>query len=114
MILEPKVDKVSGATENNFATFNANGGIKDSEKKASDFATSDQGKKADTALQPVSGATENNFAAFDSSGKIFDSGKKASDFASASEVTTARGEFANLNARLENIEDAALTHRYGI
>ena len=71
VILEPKVDKVPTATENNFATFNAAGGIKDS-------------------------------------------GKKASDFASASEVTAARGEFENLNARLDNIEDAALTHRYGI
>ena len=71
VILEPKVDKVPTATENNFATFDAAGGIKDS-------------------------------------------GKKASDFASASEVSTARGDFANLNARLENIEDAALTHRYGI
>ena len=71
LILEPKVDKVPTATENNFATFNADGGIKDS-------------------------------------------GKKSSDFASASEVSTARGGFANLNARLDNIEDAALTHRYGI
>ena len=48
-----KVDKVSG-TQNNFVAFGANGAIKDSGKKAGDFATSAQGTKADNAL-PANG-----------------------------------------------------------
>lgn len=48
-----KVDKVNG-TSGNFVAFDANGAIKDSGKKASSFATSAQGTKADNAL-PANG-----------------------------------------------------------
>ena len=45
-----KADKVSGATNGNFAGLDANGNLVDSGKKAADFATADQGEKADTAF----------------------------------------------------------------
>ena len=48
-----KADKVSGATADNFAGLDANGNLKDSGSKASDFATAAQGAKADTAIQSV-------------------------------------------------------------
>lgn len=48
-----KADKVSGATANNFAGLDANGNLKDSGSKASDFATAAQGTKADSAIQTV-------------------------------------------------------------
>lgn len=48
-----KADKVSGATNNNFAGLDSNGNLKDSGKKASDFATASQGSKADSAIQGV-------------------------------------------------------------
>ena len=48
-----KADKVSGATENNFAGLDSNGNLKDSGKKAADFATAAQGDKADSAIQSV-------------------------------------------------------------
>ena len=48
-----KADKVSGATADNFAGLDANGNLKDSGSKASDFATAAQGAKADTAIQGV-------------------------------------------------------------
>lgn len=48
-----KADKVSGATEGNFAGLDSNGNLTDSGKKASDFATAAQGSKADTAIQGV-------------------------------------------------------------
>ena len=51
--LGTKADKVSGATANNFAGLDANGNLKDSGKKASDFASAAQGTKADSAIQGV-------------------------------------------------------------
>jgi hypothetical protein len=48
-----KADKVSGATANNFAGLDGNGNLKDSGKKAADFATAAQGTKADSAIQSV-------------------------------------------------------------
>ena len=48
-----KADKVSGATADNFAGLDANGNLKDSGSKASDFATAAQGTKADSAIQTV-------------------------------------------------------------
>jgi hypothetical protein len=50
-----KADKVSGATNNDFAALDANGNLKDSGKKASDFATAAQGSLADSAYQKPSG-----------------------------------------------------------
>ena len=48
-----KADKVSEATEGNFAGLDANGNLTDSGSKADDFATAAQGSKADTALQGI-------------------------------------------------------------
>ena len=48
-----KADKVTGATANNLASLDGNGNLLDSGKKTSDFATSAQGDKADTAVQSV-------------------------------------------------------------
>jgi len=48
-----KADKVTSATNGNFAGLDANGNLTDSGKKASDFATAAQGGKADTAIQTV-------------------------------------------------------------
>lgn len=51
--LSEKADKVTGATEGNFAELDANGNITDSGKNSADFATASQGDKADTAVQGV-------------------------------------------------------------
>lgn len=51
--LSGKANKVTGATNNNLASLDSNGDLKDSGKKASDFATSTQGGKADSAIQGV-------------------------------------------------------------
>lgn len=48
-----KADKVSNATSGDFAGLDSNGNLTDSGKKASDFATSAQGSKADSAIQGV-------------------------------------------------------------
>ena len=45
-----KADKVKGATKGNFAGLDENGNLTDSGKKAADFATAEQGAKADAAL----------------------------------------------------------------
>lgn len=46
-----KADKVSGATNGNFAGLDANGNLTDSGSKAADFATAAQGALADSAYQ---------------------------------------------------------------
>ena len=48
-----KATKVASATNGNLAGLNASGDLTDSGKKPADFATSAQGAKADTALQPA-------------------------------------------------------------
>ena len=59
-----KADKVSNATNGNFAGLDSNGNLTDSGKKASDFATSLQGAKADTAYQkPQTGIPESDLSA---------------------------------------------------
>lgn len=77
-----KADKVSSATNNNFAALDANGNLKDSGHKHSDYLTSHQdiSGKADKVLNATSG----NIAALDSNGNLTDSGSKASDFAISS------------------------------
>ena len=55
--LSAKADKVTSATNGNFAGLDANGNLTDSGSKASDFATAAQGAKADSAIQSVSGQT---------------------------------------------------------
>lgn len=52
-LVSPKADKVTGATNGNFAGLDSNGNLTDSGKKSSDFATSTQGSKADSAIQGV-------------------------------------------------------------
>lgn len=51
--LGSKADKVANATSGNFAGLDENGNLTDSGKNASDFATSTQGGKADSAIQGV-------------------------------------------------------------
>lgn len=51
--LGSKADKVANATSGNFAGLDENGNLTDSGKKESDFATSAQGGKADSAIQGV-------------------------------------------------------------
>ena len=46
--IDKKADKVTGATEGNFAGLDANGNLTDSGSKAADFATAAQGAKADS------------------------------------------------------------------
>ena len=53
-LLSAKVDKVTTATENNFASFDATGNIKDSGKKASDFANATHSH----AMADVTGLTD--------------------------------------------------------
>lgn len=53
--LGAKADKVDGATADNFAALDANGNLKDSGHKHSDYASASQGAKADTAYQKPSG-----------------------------------------------------------
>jgi hypothetical protein len=48
-----KADKVTSATNGNFAGLDTNGNLTDSGSKAADFATAAQGGKADTAIQTV-------------------------------------------------------------
>lgn len=129
--LAPKADKVIGAVNNNFASLDSTGNLKDSGKSVSDFATKSQGEKADSALQPVNGATQNNFASFTSTGSLIDSGKKASDFASSTqgekaddlygEIEDARKTYEKLGDRLnaqdtsqKEIADSLAVHKYGI
>lgn len=51
--IDSKADKVAEATEGNFAGLDANGNTTDSGKSAADFATAEQGNKADNAIQGV-------------------------------------------------------------
>ena len=64
-----KVDKVSSGIQNNFVAFGANGAIKDSGKKAGDFATAAQGTKADNAL-PANGWNTRSGELYTSNGYI--------------------------------------------
>ena len=77
-----KADKVSGATNGNFAGLDSNGNLTDSGHKHSDYLTSHQdiSGKADK----VTSATNGNLAGLDSNGNLTDSGKKASDFIASS------------------------------
>jgi len=79
-----KADKVTGGTENNFAALDANGNLKDSGHKHSDYLTAHQdiSGKADK----VAGATSGNFAGLDANGNLTDSGSKASDFLTPSNI----------------------------
>ena len=79
-----KAEKVSGSVNNNFVAFDGSaGGMKDSGKKASDFAAASHTHSGYT--EKVASPTDGNFVAFSGTlGAQKDSGKKASDFAAAS------------------------------
>lgn len=83
-----KADKVSGATNGNFASLNASGNLVDSGKKPSDYYTkSEVDSRIPTITgkaDKVSGATNGHFAGLDSNGNLTDSGKSASDLLTAS------------------------------
>lgn len=111
-----KADKVSNATNGNFAALDANGNLTDSGHKHTDYLTSHQDitGKADK----VSGATYNNFAALDLNGNLKDSGHKHSDYLTshqdisgkADKVSNAtNGNFAALNAS-GNLTDSGHKH----
>lgn len=78
-----KADKVEGATEGNFAGLDANGNLTDSGKKAADFATAEQGSKADAAATAIAGY-----------GDIVS--HNASEFATAAQGTTADNTAATI------------------
>ena len=71
-----KADKVIGGTADNFAGLDAEGNLKDSGHKASDFLTEHQdiSGKADK----VNGGTADNLAALDGNGNLKDAGTSAS------------------------------------
>lgn len=77
-LLGGKADKVSGATNGNFAALDSNGNLIDSGHKDGDYLKSHQDitGKADK----VSGATNGNLASLDSNGNLTDSGYKPGDF----------------------------------
>ena len=81
-----KADKVSNATNGNFAGIDADGNLTDSGHSHSDYLTQHQdiSGKADK----VSSATNGNFAGLDANGNLTDSGKSASDFATKAEGVT--------------------------
>jgi hypothetical protein len=82
-VVDIKANKVTNATENNFAALDANGNLKDSGHKHSDYLTQHQdiSGKADK----VDSATNGNLAGLDASGNLTDSGwNGAKDTTSAS------------------------------
>ena len=119
--LGTKADKVSGATNGNFAGLDANGNLTDSGKKTADFEPADntilkdadiadnlttetkgsvldasQGKILDDAkADKVSGAVNGNFAGLDTNGNITDSGSKAADFEPADATILKDADIAN-------------------
>lgn len=97
-----KADKVSGATDGNFAALDSNGNLTDSGHKHSDYLTSHQditGK-----MDKVTGATGGDLPVFDANGNVVDSGLKPSDIhtdisGKADKVTGATaGNFAGLDS----------------
>ena len=113
-----KADKVSGATENDFAGLDANGNLKDSGKKASDFATAAQGALADTAYQKPSGGipdTDLSSAVQTSLGKADTAYQKPSggipktDLASAVQTSLGKADTAiqDISGKADKVSGAA-------
>ena len=108
-----KADKVSSATNGNFAALDSNGNLTDSGHKHSDYLTSHQDitGKADK----VTGGTSGNFASLDSNGNLADSGHKHSDYLTSHQDISGKadkvtgtftsGNFAGLNSS-GNITDS--------
>ena len=89
---------VSGATENNLVSFDANGLPKDSSKAASDVHTKLHDIDAAADHNGVSGATEDNLVSFDANGLPKDSGvdpehvvKRLATSTNSSQVPGGRG-----------------------
>lgn len=87
--LECKIDKVEEATADNFLALKADGSIKDSGKRASDFADA---AATSTSLankqDKLTSFTAGNFVKVKSDGTLEDSGKNASDFMPATPIDT--------------------------
>lgn len=76
--LATKTDKLANIVEDNILTMSATGGLRDSGKKLSDFATSEQGIKADNALPSLSYTANDVLAKIltvDGAGSLLDSDK---------------------------------------
>ena len=106
------MEKQTGATQGNFAMFDANGQAVDSGEKASNFLKpADITGKADKVV----GATSGNFAALDANGNLTDSGKSAADFVedisgkADKAVPAAAGNVAKLDAS-GNLEDSGILY----
>jgi len=78
-------NKVSGATDGNLASLDANGDLQDSGKKASDFADADHthNDKADKVVAATSG----NLAGLDATGNLTDSGVSASSLLAEGDIS---------------------------
>lgn len=126
MILTPKADKVTDAENGNLAALDAEGNLKDSGKKATDFATSEQGTKADNAAKQTDFTNHVNnkenphcITVEQIGAATAAQGEKADNI--DTEISSARASYTNLKERLdaqddsiEALQNAALPHRYGI
>lgn len=105
-----KADKVSRAVDGNFAGLDNEGNLADSGYHASDFATSAQGEKADTAYQkPVNGIPKSDLASDvqESLGKADTALQEHQDIsgkANKSEmaITAVQGDNSKKNIQLKN------------
>lgn len=116
-----KADKVSGAVGGNFAGLDNKGNLADSGYKASDFATSAQGKTADTAYQkPGNGIPKSDLASDvqESLGKADTALQEHQDIsgkANKSEmaITAVPGDESKKNIQLKNdlSQDVVIEHQ---
>lgn len=81
-----KADKVSGATEGNFAGLDSSGNITDSGKNATNFATDTQGGYADSALQTLSKGTDGEYVTTTIGDKVGENGSKSQTIATALKI----------------------------
>jgi len=136
-----KADKVTSATDGNFAALDSNGNLTDSGHKHSDYVTDISGKAdivsgatngdlagldsngnlTDSGISPatvagktdkVSGATAGNFAGLDSNGNLTDSGSKASDFLTSHQDISGKVDKTEL-ATIESGSTASRNYQVG-
>jgi len=110
-LLNSKADKVPDATEDNFASLDTEGNLKDSGKSSADYYEKTEvdgllDQKANKVATPTAG----NFASLDAEGDIQDSGKSPADYYTKTETdnalagktdkvdTPTAGNFAGLDA----------------
>ena len=95
-----KADKVTGGTENNFAALDANGNLKDSGKKASDFATPSDVNAKYTKPQngipssDMASAVQTSLGKADSAYQLPSGGIPSSDMASAVQTSLGKADTA--------------------